>query len=55
MADESPNGTGPTDADPLTPFERFERLAKEIITVPKTELDERRKRVKRRVRRTTTK
>jgi hypothetical protein len=55
MADESSNGTGRTDADPLTPFERFERLTKEIINVPKTELDERRKQVKRRIRRTTAK
>ena len=36
-----PNGSEP--ADNLTRFEKFERLAKQIVQVPKSEVDARRK------------
>jgi hypothetical protein len=38
---ESPNGNEPGDG--LTPFERFERLTKRLVSVPKAEVDELRK------------
>jgi hypothetical protein len=45
MADEPSNGGAPDDN--LTPFERFERLTKDLVTVPKTEIDAARKKAKR--------
>ena len=51
MADESSNWANPDEADNLTPFERFERLTKHLVGIPKTELDARRKQVKRRAKR----
>jgi len=41
---ESDNGAAP-DGN-LSPFERFERLTKNLIAVPKAEIDERRKKDK---------
>lgn len=46
------NGPGPTDSDPtegdgLTPYERFERLTREIVSVPKAEINKRREKAKR--------
>ncbi|MHB8651342.1 MAG: hypothetical protein ACYDBR_14395 [Gaiellaceae bacterium] len=41
MTDESSNGTEP--ADNLSPFEKFERLAKQIVSVPKADVDALRK------------
>ena len=51
MTDEPSNRSN--DGDNLTPFERFERLAKHVVNVPKAELDEKRKQVKRRAKRQT--
>jgi len=56
MASDSANGSDPTEvssSDPaedegLTPYERFERLTREIVAVPKAEVDERREKAKRR-------
>jgi hypothetical protein len=55
MASDSANGSDPTEvssSDPaedegLTPYERFERLTREIVAVPKAEVDERREKAKR--------
>lgn len=44
VADESSNGREPGDG--LTPFERLERLTKNLLVVPKAEVDERRKKDK---------
>lgn len=48
MEQPSDNGSGPSrtsDAEAedgtLTPFERFERLTRHILSVPKSEIDER--------------
>jgi hypothetical protein len=49
MATETSNGSEPADADTSTPFERFERLTKHIVNVPKTELDEKLGQEKRKV------
>ena len=49
-SDPSHNGTDPTldgESDGRAPFERFEDLTKEILSVPKAELDKRRKKAKR--------
>ena len=46
MTDESRN-RDETD-DNGSAFERFERLAKHLVSVPKAEVDERRKQLKRR-------
>jgi hypothetical protein len=45
MADEPSNGSAPDGH--LTPFERFERLTKHLVSVPKAEVDAARKRAKR--------
>ncbi len=42
MPDESSNGDN-EPADNLSPFERFERLTKRLVRVPKDEVDARRK------------
>lgn len=44
VSDESTNGGHPGDG--LTPFEKFERLTKHLVSVPKSEVDERRKKLK---------
>lgn len=44
MVDPSTNGVDPGDG--LSPFERFERLTKRLVQVPKSEVDERRKKLK---------
>lgn len=55
MANDSANsnGAGPAsdEGDNTTPFERFERLTKQLLTVPKEELDKRVKQAKRTSRR----
>lgn len=48
---ESANGSGPTvngsePEDTRTPFERFEDLTKQLLSVPKAEIDERREKRK---------
>ncbi len=40
MAKESPN-TKPKATKTETPFQKFERLAREIVAVPKREIDKR--------------
>lgn len=51
MAKHSANGASPDvaqdESDNLSPFERFERLTKHLLTVPKDELDRRVERAKR--------
>lgn len=55
MASESANGSDPakgrrpdpTEDEGLTPFERFERLTREIVAVPKAEVDKRREKATR--------
>jgi len=55
MASESANGSDPakvrasdaSEGEGLTPYERFERLTREIVAIPKAELDERREKAKR--------
>ncbi len=55
MASESANGSDPanvsgsdpTDGEGPTPYERFERLTREIVKVPKAEVDKRREKAKR--------
>lgn len=44
MAEEASNGSDPGDG--VSPFERFERLTKHVVSVPKSEIDERRKKLK---------
>ena len=44
MSDEPSNGGDPSND--LTPFERFERLTKHLVSVPKSEVDARRKKAK---------
>lgn len=45
----SRNGAKPDsdEADNLTPFERFERLTRHVLSVPKAEIDKRRDQSKR--------
>ena len=55
MASDPANGSDPakvSDSDPaeaegLTPYERFERLTRQIVAVPKAEVDKRREKAKR--------
>lgn len=47
MANESRNGADPAKGDVPTPYERFERLTREILSVPKSEIDKRREKSKR--------
>lgn len=55
MAQESVNGSDPTkNGDGGTPYERFERLTREILKVPKAELDKRREKTNKRPRKTRT-
>ena len=44
MSDEPSNGGDPSND--LTPFERFERLTKHLVSVPKAEVDARREKLK---------
>lgn len=44
MADEPANGSDPDEN--LTPFEKFERLTKQLVSVPKSEIDKRREQAK---------
>ena len=48
---ESANGSSPgqDDEDCGTEFERFERLTRQILSVPKDEVDRKRERAKRKV------
>ena len=52
MADGSVsrNGAEPVsdEADNLSPFERFERLTKQLLSVPKAEIDKQRQKSKKR-------
>ncbi len=41
------NGSDPAKRDDPGPFERFERLTRDILAVPKAELDKRREKPKR--------
>jgi len=47
VAKQSANGSDPAKDDGPTPYERFERLTREIIAVPKAEIDKRREKPKR--------
>jgi len=48
VAKQSANGSDPAKGDDgPTPFERFERLTREIVAVPKAEIDKRREKPKR--------
>lgn len=47
MAKESANGSDPAKGDVPTPYERFERLTRDILSVPKSEIDKRREKAKR--------
>gem|GEM_PF-2616362 len=47
MQDHSPNGTDPSDDDTGTAFERFERLTRNLVRVPKAEIDMQRKKAER--------
>lgn len=42
MVKPSPNGSDPAKGDGPTAFERFERLTRDILSVPKAEIDKRR-------------
>lgn len=44
VTNESTNGDDPGGG--LSPFERFERLTQHVVSVPKSEVDERRKKLK---------
>lgn len=64
MAQESANGSKPADAPPSgndpdpadngegTPFQRFERLTRKLVSVPKTEVNQRLEQAKRKKRAT---
>jgi len=62
MASESANGSDPakvdgsdpTEDEGLTPYERFECLTREIVAVPKADIDKRREKAKRPRKRTRT-
>lgn len=47
MGKESVNGSDPAKRNDPTPYERFERLTREILSVPKDEIDKRREKAKR--------
>lgn len=47
MSDASPNGSDPASSDSATPFERFERLTRRLVSVPKEEIDKQRKKASR--------
>lgn len=51
MAKESVNGSDPAKSADSTPYERFESLTREILSVPKTEIDKRRAKASKRTRR----
>jgi len=49
MDEPSRNGSRPGDeADKQTPWERFERLARQVVRVPKSDIDEKREQEKHR-------
>lgn len=47
VARESAYGSDPAKGEVPTAYERFERLTREIVTVPKAEVDKRREKAKR--------
>lgn len=44
---ESRNGSGPDESDNQTPFGRFERVTRQVLSVPKAEIDKKRTKAKR--------
>ena len=51
MPRQSVNGSDPAKSDGATPYERFERLTRDILSVPKAEIDKRREKAAKRPRR----
>lgn len=47
MATESRNGSGPDESDNQTPFGRFERMTRQVLSVPKAEIDKKHTKAKR--------
>jgi hypothetical protein len=47
VKDQSLNGTDSSEDDTTGAFERFERLTRQLVRVPKTEIDKQRKKAER--------